>query len=272
MKTAVVILNYNGETLLRTLLPTVLAHSPQAEVIVADNASTDGSLPLLQQTFPQVRLIALSKNYGFAEGYNRALAQVDADYFVLLNSDVEVTAHWLEPLIDYMEYHADVAACQPKIMSYTDRTKFEYAGACGGYIDALGYPFCRGRILATVETDNGQYDSVAALFLGVGSMSVGACRQISRSRRLGRPFFCPHGGNRPMLASAGAWQPHRMHTAKHGVSHRRKNAGQRTSDENLPQLSQQFADDIQKHAGRIEGVGCARGARLGGGGASVVSG
>ena len=95
MKTAVVILNYNGETLLRTLLPTVLAHSPQAEVIVADNASTDGSLPLLQQTFPQVRLIALSKNYGFAEGYNRALAQVDADYFVLLNSDVEVTAHWL---------------------------------------------------------------------------------------------------------------------------------------------------------------------------------
>ncbi|MDD7528228.1 MAG: glycosyltransferase family 2 protein [Bacteroidales bacterium] len=169
MKTAVVILNYNGETLLRTLLPTVLAHSPQAEVIVADNASTDGSLPLLQQTFPQVRLIALSKNYGFAEGYNRALAQVDADYFVLLNSDVEVTAHWLEPLIDYMEHHADVAACQPKIMSYTDRTKFEYAGACGGYIDALGYPFCRGRIMATVETDDGQYDSVATLFWASGA-------------------------------------------------------------------------------------------------------
>lgn len=169
MKTAVVILNYNGEALLRTLLPTVVAYSPQAEVVVADNASTDGSLQLLRQTFPQVRIIALSENYGFAEGYNRALAQVDADYFVLLNSDVEVTEHWLEPLSDYMMQHVDVAACQPKIMSYTDRTKFEYAGACGGYIDALGYPFCRGRIFSTVESDNGQYDNVADVFWASGA-------------------------------------------------------------------------------------------------------
>ncbi|MGN0186683.1 MAG: glycosyltransferase family 2 protein [Paludibacteraceae bacterium] len=169
MKTAVVILNYNGEALLRTLLPSVVEHSPHAEVIVADNASTDGSLNLLRQTFPQVRLITLSENYGFAEGYNRALAQIEADYFVLLNSDVEVTVHWLEPLIDYMAQHTDVAACQPKIKSYTDRTKFEYAGACGGYIDALGYPFCRGRILSTLEPDNGQYDTVADVFWASGA-------------------------------------------------------------------------------------------------------
>ncbi|MGM9746740.1 MAG: glycosyltransferase family 2 protein [Paludibacteraceae bacterium] len=189
MKTAVVILNYNGETLLRTLLPTVVAHSPQAEVIVADNASTDGSLNLLRQTFPQVRIIALSENYGFAEGYNRALAQVDADYFVLLNSDVEVTAHWLEPLLDYMNCHVDVAACQPKIMSYTDRTKFEYAGACGGYIDALGYPFCRGRILSTVESDNGQYDDVADVFWASGACLLMRADKFREAGGLDGRFF-----------------------------------------------------------------------------------
>ncbi len=169
MKIAVVILNYNGESLLREFLPKVVAFSSQAEVVVADNASTDGSIALLKNEFPQVRTICLSENFGFAEGYNRALAEIDADYFVLLNSDVEVTENWLSPMLDFMESHAEVAACQPKILSYNEREKFEYAGACGGYIDSLGYPFCRGRIFTTVESDEGQYDKIAPVFWASGA-------------------------------------------------------------------------------------------------------
>lgn len=167
--TAVVILNYNGQQLLMDLLPKVLAYSLEAEVIVADNASTDDSVNVLKKHFPRVKRIELDKNYGFAEGYNRALSQVEADYFVLLNSDVEVTENWLQPLIAYMETHCNTAACQPKLKSFSQRKFFEYAGACGGFIDKLGYPFCRGRVLGTLEEDFGQYDTISEIFWATGA-------------------------------------------------------------------------------------------------------
>ena len=135
MKTAIVILNWNGRKMLAEYLPTVIEYSrDEAEIIVADNASTDGSVSWLKETFPQVRQIILDRNYGFAEGYNRALKQVDAEYYVLLNSDVRVTHHWLTPLIEVMDTHTDIAACQPKLLSMRDTDAFEYAGASGGYI------------------------------------------------------------------------------------------------------------------------------------------
>ena len=145
--------------MLRRYLPSVVAHTPEAEIIVADNGSTDESLDVLAKEFPTVKTIVLDRNYGFAEGYNRAIEQIDSEYVVLLNSDVEVTAHWLTPLLDYMKTHPEVAAVQPKIRSDRNRAFFEHAGAAGGFINALGYPYCRGRILWKVEEDKGQYDS-----------------------------------------------------------------------------------------------------------------
>lgn len=172
MKVAVVILNYNGAKLLADFLPIVCRYSQgQAEVFVADNGSSDNSLSLLAEQFLDVRVVSLDKNYGFAGGYNRALEQVEAEYYVLLNSDVEVTQGWLS-VIEYMDKNPDVVACQPKIRSWYNRNQFEYAGACGGYIDAFGYPFCRGRILQTVEIDSGQYDSVTDLFWATGACLV----------------------------------------------------------------------------------------------------
>lgn len=167
-KVAVVILNWNGEEMLRRFLPGVLAHT-QAEIYVADNASTDKSLELLSVDFPAVKTILLERNYGFAEGYNRALAQIEAEYFVLLNSDVEVKDDWISPMLQYLDTHPEVAACQPKILSWYAPDKFEYAGAAGGYMDAWGYPYCRGRIMNTVETDEGQYDTVAPVFWATGA-------------------------------------------------------------------------------------------------------
>ena len=169
-KLAIVILNWNGAKMLAQYLPNVLQYSrDEAEVYVADNASTDQSLNLLREHFPEVKLIVLEQNWGFAEGYNRALKTIDAEYYLLLNSDIEVTHHWLTPLIEYMDNHADVAACQPKLLSIFDRDRFEYAGAAGGYLDALGYPFCRGRIFDTVEIDNGQCDTVADVLWATGA-------------------------------------------------------------------------------------------------------
>lgn len=158
---AVIILNWNGAKLLREFLPSVCAttNADIADVIVADNGSTDDSLEILAREFPAVKVLALDKNYGFAEGYNRAIKATGYKYTVLLNSDVKTGECWLEPLYDYCEKNPEVAACQPKILSYTEPDKFEYAGAAGGFIDKLGYPFCRGRIFGTVETDNGQYDT-----------------------------------------------------------------------------------------------------------------
>ena len=170
-KISVVILNWNGVGMLQKFLPKVVEYSAMegVEVCVADNASTDESVSYLQANFPNVRLIVLDKNYGFADGYNRALEQVEAEYVVLLNSDVEVTPHWLEPLVEYMNTHPEVAACQPKIRAERNKAYFEYAGASGGYLDCFGYPFCRGRIFDVVEKDEGQYNDVAPIFWATGA-------------------------------------------------------------------------------------------------------
>ncbi|MDR0438326.1 MAG: glycosyltransferase family 2 protein [Bacteroidales bacterium] len=170
MKIAVVILNWNGKKFLEKFLPNVIEHSAdRAEVIVADNASTDDSVEFLKQNFPHIRLIQNAENGGFSKGYNDALNHVEADYFVLLNSDIEVTANWIQPVIDLMESDPNIVVCQPKIRSYDEREKFEYAGAAGGFIDRFGYPFCRGRIFETIETDHGQYDDVREVFWATGA-------------------------------------------------------------------------------------------------------
>lgn len=168
-KTAVIILNYNGEEFLRRFLPGVISCSPEANIYVADNASTDSSLSLLESGFPGVGVIRLERNYGFAEGYNRAIAQVTEKYVMLLNSDVQVSRGWLAPLERELDTHPDVAALQPKILSYRHMSQYEYAGAAGGYMDAWGYTFCRGRIFASVEEDRGQYDTPADVFWATGA-------------------------------------------------------------------------------------------------------
>ncbi len=171
MKTSVVILNWNGRKLLEEFLPTVISHtvSDNAEVVVADNGSTDNSVEFLKSNFSNIRLITFEKNHGFAEGYNLALKQVDSEYVVLLNSDIETTEGWLDTLIDYMDSNPEVSAVQPKILAQSQKTHFEYAGASGGFIDRYGYPFCRGRILGNVEEDKGQYDSVTPIFWATGA-------------------------------------------------------------------------------------------------------
>ncbi len=156
--------------MLRRYLPSVVAHTTGAEIIVADNGSTDDSLEVLRKEFPSVKTIVLEKNYGFAEGYNRAIEQVDSEYVVLLNSDVETPEGWLAPLLDYMETHPEIAAVQPKIRSWRQRDYFEHAGAAGGYVNRLGYPYCRGRVLWHVEQDKGQYDTIAEV-----DWTSGAC-------------------------------------------------------------------------------------------------
>lgn len=173
-KVAVVILNWNGEQMLAKYLPSVVAYShEEAEVWVADNCSTDGSMKLLETQFPEVKTLTLEQNFGFAEGYNRALQQIEATYYVLLNSDVEVTPHWLTPMIQFLDDNSHVAACQPKLLSVADKASFEYAGACGGFMDKYGYPFCRGRIFNVVEQDNGQYDEPMSIL-----WATGACLMI----------------------------------------------------------------------------------------------
>ena len=172
-KVAIVILNWNGADMMRRFLPGVIANSPEARVFVADNASSDGSLEMLSANFPTVSQIVLDRNYGFADGYNQALRQVEAEYYVLLNSDVETPHQWLAPLLQYMEAHPDVAACQPILRCQWNKEYFEYAGAAGGYLDSLGYPYCRGRLMATVEKDYGQYNTIAPLM-----WATGACMMI----------------------------------------------------------------------------------------------
>lgn len=167
---SVVILNWNGRHHLERYLPSIVAHTAdEAEVVVADNGSTDDSLAWLRINYPEVRVIKLERNYGFAEGYNRALKEVDAEYCLLLNSDVEVTAGWWQPLVSLLDSREDVAVVAPKILADGCRTHFEYAGASGGFIDYLGYPFCRGRILGTVECDEGQYDDSRDIFWASGA-------------------------------------------------------------------------------------------------------
>jgi GT2 family glycosyltransferase len=191
MSTAIVILNWNGEKFLEQFLPVLIRHTklPGTEIIVADNASTDSSLALLSNKFPEIRTIILDKNYGFAAGYNKALEQIDADYYVLLNSDVEVTPGWLEPIIQYMSDNQDVAACQPKILSYYKRTHFEHAGASGGFIDKYGFPFCRGRILGIAEEDKGQYDENIDVFWATGACMVVRSDIFRKTGGLDDEFF-----------------------------------------------------------------------------------
>ena len=167
---AIVILNWNGRSFLEKFLPFVTASvCAGAEVIVADNASTDDSVSFLRERYPQLRVIEMDKNRGFAGGYNEALRHVDSDYYVLLNSDVEVKQGWLEPMIGLMESDPSIGACQPKILMYADKSSFEYAGAAGGWLDYLGYPFAKGRIFDVCEEDLGQYDQAEPIFWASGA-------------------------------------------------------------------------------------------------------
>ena len=190
-KIAVVILNWNGCEMLRTFLPSVVRHSEEdgAVVYVADNGSEDASVQMLREEFPSVRLILLERNYGFADGYNHALRRVEAEYVVLLNSDVEVTEHWLRPLADYMDAHPEAAGCQPKLRSWREKTMFEYAGAAGGYMDCYGYPFCRGRLMGVVEQDKGQYDTVVPVFWATGAALFIRLRDYWEAGGLDGRFF-----------------------------------------------------------------------------------
>lgn len=170
-KIAIVILNWNGAGLMRQFLPSVIQFSKfeNADIIVADNGSADDSLSVLRNEFPEVNILDLKQNFGFARGYNEALTQIEADYFVILNSDVEVTEGWLDAPIRLMEADPGIAAVQPKILSYHQKTHFEYAGAAGGFIDRFGYPFCRGRIFNVMEADHGQYDQQTDIFWATGA-------------------------------------------------------------------------------------------------------
>ena len=178
MKTAVVVLNWNGKNWLEKFLPTLVKHSKdEATVFIADNASTDDSIEFVQDNYPEVEIIANKSNGGYAKGYNDALRKISAEYFVLVNSDIEATDKWLSPLIKLMDEDEDIAACQPKILDYNNRLKFEYAGASGGFIDHLGYPFCRGRIFDTLEEDKAQYNNTTEIF-----WATGACFIVRASR------------------------------------------------------------------------------------------
>ena len=189
-KVAIVILNWNGQAMMERYLPSVLNYSrDEATVYVADNASTDQSMEMLRRQFPEVKLIQLEKNWGFAEGYNKALRQIEADYYLLLNSDIKVTHHWLTPMVEYMDNHQDVAACQPKLLSIFDEDRFEYAGASGGYLDRLGYPFCRGRIFETVEADNGQYDYATDILWATGAALMIRAKDYWEAGGLDGRFF-----------------------------------------------------------------------------------
>ncbi|MGY5850290.1 glycosyltransferase family 2 protein [Salegentibacter sp. F14] len=173
---AVVILNWNGRDLLREFLPSVLLHSQKAQIYVADNASTDDSVVVVREEFPGVKLLENHKNYGYAKGYNQALKALKEDVFILLNSDVEVTENWLDPIIEIFQREPDTAAVQPKLLDYKNKDHFEYAGAAGGFIDMLGYPYCRGRIFDTLEEDHGQYNEDSYIF-----WASGACLAIRSS-------------------------------------------------------------------------------------------
>ena len=169
MKVAVAILNWNGRKLLEEFLPSVVEHSKEAEIYVIDNASTDDSIPFIQTNYPTIKIIHNQGNFGFAKGYNEGLKSIDADIYCLLNSDVQVTANWIQPIIELFQQDEKIAAIQPKIKSYREKEYFEYAGAGGGFIDQFGYPLCRGRVFSTLEKDNGQYNDTIECFWASGA-------------------------------------------------------------------------------------------------------
>ena len=220
--------------MLRSFLPSVVRFSEVdgAVVYVADNGSTDASVAMLRREFPSVHLILLEENHGFADGYNLALKQVEAEYVVLLNSDVEVTEHWLVPLAEYMDAYPETAACQPKIRSWRNKGQFEYAGAAGGFIDRYGYPFCRGRIMGVVEEDKGQYDTVIPIFWATGAALF---IRLADYREAGG--LDGHGGDRFMLAASCPWQTVGMYTAECGISCGRGHFEEGESAQDLPQFS-----------------------------------
>jgi GT2 family glycosyltransferase len=190
-KTAVVILNWNGKELLEKFLPVVVKNSQHSDVdiVVADNASSDDSVSFIEDNFPGIGIIQLDKNYGFAGGYNRALQQVKADYFLLLNSDIAPESDWLHPLVDAMDENPDLGACMPKIRAYYEPDKFEYAGASGGYIDVFGYPFCRGRIFNSIESDTVQYNEPLPVFWATGAALMIRSELYQKTGGLDEAFF-----------------------------------------------------------------------------------
>lgn len=188
-KTAVVILNFNGRELLRQFLPSVIQFSPSAKIILADNHSTDGSVDAVQREFPSIEIIQIPENRGFCGGYNFSLKKVEAEFYVLLNSDVEVTDGWLDPIISLMSANPSIAAAQPKILSCRNQSQFEYAGAAGGFIDALGYPFCRGRIFDSLEEDTGQYNDALPIFWATGACMVIRANVFHQMGGLDEDFF-----------------------------------------------------------------------------------
>ena len=188
---AIVILNWNGKKYLKKFLPGVIEHSSQDdyEIVIADNASTDDSIIFLENNYPKIRIIKLDKNYGYAQGYNLALEQIESKYYILLNSDIEVTKNWIQPIIGLMDSDESIAACMPKIRSYKDKSNFEYAGAAGGFIDKYGYPFCRGRILDTLEEDTGQYDQNTEVFWATGACLFVRADSFHKAGGLDGDFF-----------------------------------------------------------------------------------
>ncbi len=211
MKVAIVILNWNGKDLLEKFLPSVLKFSTQATVYIADNASTDTSVSFVSEFFPTVKIIQNKVNGGYAKGYNDALKNLKEDIFVLLNSDVEVTENWLQPVISEFEKDASVVAAQPKILDYKNKEYFEYAGAAGGFLDKYGYPYCRGRIFDTIEKDNGQYDDNIELFWASGACFgklADLMKTILRTKR--KLIFA--GGCIPKVEKYYVWAPLKFST------------------------------------------------------------
>ena len=189
-KVAIVILNWNGKSFLEKFLPFLVKfNATYSEIIIADNASSDDSIKFLQTQYPDLRIIKNNKNGGFAKGYNDALSKVDAEYYVLLNSDIEVTENWIEPVIELMDADKNIAACQPKIRSYHNKDKFEYAGAAGGFIDKLGYPFCRGRIFQELEKDKNQFNDVIEIFWATGACMFVRAEIFHKLGGLDNDFF-----------------------------------------------------------------------------------
>ena len=189
-KVAIVILNWNGKRFLEKFLPFLVKfNAAYSDIIIADNASSDDSIKFLKEQYPDLRIIQNSENGGFAKGYNDALSQVDTEYYVLLNSDIEVTENWIEPVIALMDSDKNIAACQPKIRSYKNKDEFEYAGAAGGFIDNLGYPFCRGRIFQELEKDEKQFDDVKEIFWATGACMFVRAEIFNKLGGLDNDFF-----------------------------------------------------------------------------------
>ena len=189
IKTAVVVLNWNGINWLKKFLPILIEKSKGANIYIADNASTDNSVDYVNNNFPNVKVLKNFSNEGYAKGYNDSLETLKEEFFVLINSDIEVTDNWIKPIINLMEANSDIAACQPKILSFHDRNKFEYAGACGGFIDTLGYPFCRGRIFSDLEDDNNQYNDITEVFWASGACLFVRAKHFKEVNGFDNDFF-----------------------------------------------------------------------------------